>query len=168
MIAVVDDAVRMGILAGQEAGAAGRTERRGDEGVAESDAFAGDAIDVRCFGEGMPGAAEFVPAEVVNQDEDDVGRACGAAAYHAREGGGAGSHPLASGGRSEIFVAVHGLSLEHLSYFAHRGAGFHRAVLCRISYLLGSFCNNCLFPQKRAVFSIGVTPAIHSVRLQLH
>ena len=50
-----------------------RAERRRDEGVAEDDAFAGDAVDVRRLDERMAGEAQVVPAQIVNQDEDDVG-----------------------------------------------------------------------------------------------
>jgi hypothetical protein len=36
-------------------------------------AFTGEAVDVGRFGEWVAGAAELVEAEVVHEDEDDVG-----------------------------------------------------------------------------------------------
>ena len=35
--------------------------------------LAGEAVDMGCFCERMAGAAELVEAEVVHEDEDDVG-----------------------------------------------------------------------------------------------
>jgi hypothetical protein len=43
------------------------------DGAVEISAFVADAINVRRFDERMPGNARFVPAQIVNQDEDDIG-----------------------------------------------------------------------------------------------
>src|SRR5262249_42903281 len=62
---------------GEIAGPADGTDGGGDEVVAEGDAAGGEAVDVRRLGDGAAGAAEAVPAEVVGQEEEDVGRAVG-------------------------------------------------------------------------------------------
>jgi hypothetical protein len=72
-VGVVGNSVLERILTGQERGAAGGAEGRGDEGVFEAGAFAGEAVGIGGLGEGMAGAAEFVEAEIVDEDEDDVG-----------------------------------------------------------------------------------------------
>jgi hypothetical protein len=70
---VVDDAVRVRILAGQETGPARRAQRRRGERVGEARALAGQPVHVRRLDERMSGGAKVVPAHVVDQDEDDVG-----------------------------------------------------------------------------------------------
>ena len=69
---VVDDTVRMRVLARQETGAAGGTERRRRKRVDESDSLAGQPIDVRRFDERVTGGAEIVPAHVVDEHHHDV------------------------------------------------------------------------------------------------
>ncbi len=73
-IGVVDDAVRAGVLPGQEAGTRRRAQRRGDETVPEQRPFAREPIDIRRLHHRMAGGAKLVPPQVVHEDEDDVGR----------------------------------------------------------------------------------------------
>ena len=73
VVGVVDDAVAMGVLAGQETAPAGGTERDRNEEVFEIGAFFGEPIDGRRPGEGMAGASESVPAEIVHQNENKIG-----------------------------------------------------------------------------------------------
>src|SRR5262249_10854755 len=63
---------------------------------AEGSALAGNAVYVRCLGEWMACAAQLVPTQVIDQDEDDVGASLRRAAKCAPQGGGAKSHPLPS------------------------------------------------------------------------
>jgi len=72
-IDVVGDLIGVRVEAGEEGGAAGGAEGSDGEGVLEHGAFAGEAVDVWSLGEGMAAAAEFVPAQIIDQDEDDVG-----------------------------------------------------------------------------------------------
>jgi hypothetical protein len=76
---VVDDAVGARVLARQQAGSARRAQWRRRKRVQEADAFTCKAIHVRRFDERMPTRREVVPAHVVHQDEDDVGRPGGRA-----------------------------------------------------------------------------------------
>src|SRR5206468_922586 len=65
--------VRVRVLSGQEAGTAGRAEWSRDEGVAKQGAFSGDTIHVRGFEKRMSSATQRVPAQIIDQDKDDVG-----------------------------------------------------------------------------------------------
>ena len=71
-IDVVGDLVGVRVEAGEEGGAAGGAERGDGEGVLEHGAFAGETVYAGGLCEGVAAAAELVPAEVVDQDEDDV------------------------------------------------------------------------------------------------
>ena len=71
---VVDDPVGMGVLAGEDRRSAGRTERRRGERVEESRAVARELVDRRRLDERMTGDADVVPSQIVNKDDDDVGR----------------------------------------------------------------------------------------------
>ena len=73
VVAVAQDFVRAHVAAGQEARAARRTERRGHEGIRENGALARDSIDVRCLHEGMAETTERVVAQIVDQDEQEIG-----------------------------------------------------------------------------------------------
>ena len=66
--------VAEGVLAGDERIAGWRADRGRGVGVGEADAFAGELIDVRRLDLGRAIAAEIAVADVVGQDEDDVGR----------------------------------------------------------------------------------------------
>ena len=70
---VVDDAVRVGVLASQKRGAARRAERRRGKRVQESRALARQPIDGWRLDERMAGKSEVIPAGVVDQDDEDVG-----------------------------------------------------------------------------------------------
>ena len=89
---VVDDAVRVTVLAGQDRRPARRAERGGGERVAKGDAFAGHAIDRRRLDEGMTRKAEIVPAQVVDEDDDDIGRLDGLVAGIRHAGADAHDH----------------------------------------------------------------------------
>ena len=67
----------IGPLAGEYAGAGGGAERAGGVGLGEADAAGGEFIDVGGFAEGAAVDGGVAPAEVVGEDEDDVGRAGG-------------------------------------------------------------------------------------------
>ena len=52
------------------------TQRRGDKRIAEDNTFLGNAVDVRRRNAVLSGAscaAQRIPAEVVHEDENDVG-----------------------------------------------------------------------------------------------
>ena len=72
-VGVIGDSVLERVLTGEECRAAGGTEGRGDEGVFKACAFAGEAVGMGGLGERVAGTAEFVEAEIVDEDEDDVG-----------------------------------------------------------------------------------------------
>ena len=81
MVGVVDDAVGVGVLAGQETAPAGGTERDRNEEVFEVGAFFGDPIDGRRPGKRMSGASESVPPEIIHENENKIGpRRCRGAA----------------------------------------------------------------------------------------
>src|SRR5262249_28178415 len=69
-VSVVGDAVFVGVLAGQITRAARRAEWRGNERVSKPDAFTRDALDAWDLDERI---IDFVPAQIVSEDEDDVG-----------------------------------------------------------------------------------------------
>jgi hypothetical protein len=69
---VVDDAVAAGILAGDDRGAVGRTERRGVEGRREHRALMADAVDMRRLHEGMAADPQLVEPEIVDQNDDEI------------------------------------------------------------------------------------------------
>src|SRR4029079_16629210 len=62
-----------GVLARKNACPTGRAERSGRKCVAKRRPFAREPVDVRRLRERMAGAAEVVPAKVIDEDEDDVG-----------------------------------------------------------------------------------------------
>ena len=68
-IRVVGDPVFVRVLASKITRAARRAERRSDERVSKADPFARDTLDARNFDERI---INFVPAQIVNEDEDDV------------------------------------------------------------------------------------------------
>jgi hypothetical protein len=70
---VIDDAVAARVLPRHDGGAVGRAQRRGMEGVGEARALARDAVDVRRLHVRMTGGAGLVEAQVVDQDDDEVG-----------------------------------------------------------------------------------------------
>ena len=68
-IDVVGDSMCVSILAREKTRAAGRAKWRGHERISKAHALARDALDVRDFDERI---IHFVPAQIVNEDEDDV------------------------------------------------------------------------------------------------
>ena len=72
---VVGDAGALGPLAGEDAGARGGADGAGGVGIGEARALAGEAVEVRSLVERAAVAAEVLAAEVVGEEEDDVGRA---------------------------------------------------------------------------------------------
>src|ERR1043165_1501234 len=68
-INVVGDAVFVRILAGQKARAAWRTEWRRDESIFKTNSLTRDALNVWDFDKWI---INFVPAQVVNQDENNI------------------------------------------------------------------------------------------------
>ena len=69
---VVDDAVAAGVLAGEDRGAIRRAQRRGVERPSAERAFVRDPIDVRRFHVRMTARAEFVEAQVVDQNHQQI------------------------------------------------------------------------------------------------
>jgi hypothetical protein len=69
---VVGDAVPVRVHAAQQRGPARRAQRRGREGVAEVDSFVGDAIDLRRPQVRVSGIPERIPAQIVEQDHQDI------------------------------------------------------------------------------------------------
>ena len=60
-------------LAGQDAGARGAADLAGRVRLSEARAGGRDAVDVRAFVVAAAAGAQVVPAQVVGQDEQDVG-----------------------------------------------------------------------------------------------
>ena len=73
VVGVIDDAVGVGVLAGQETAPAGGTERDRHEEVFEIGAFFGEPIDGGRPGEGMSSASQTVPSEIVHKNENKIG-----------------------------------------------------------------------------------------------
>src|SRR5947207_7204295 len=63
----------MDILPGEETGAAWRAQRRSGEVIQKLRALAADAVDVGSLDERMAGNPERIPAQVVHEDENDIG-----------------------------------------------------------------------------------------------
>ena len=74
---VVDDAVGVGVLAGQDAGAARRAQGRRREGVQEPHAFTRHPVDRGRLDERMTRDGEVIPAQVVDQDDHEAGASLG-------------------------------------------------------------------------------------------
>ena len=70
---VVDDAVPARILSGEDRRPVGRADRRGVKRPVEQGPFARDAVHVRGFHVRVPARAELVVAQVVDQDDEEVG-----------------------------------------------------------------------------------------------
>jgi len=62
----------MRILASQEAATAWGTERNRNKKVFEKGAFFGDSVYVGRFRKGMTGATQRVPAQIIDENKDDV------------------------------------------------------------------------------------------------
>ena len=59
--------------AGQNGGAACGADAGGDEGVAESVAVGGDAVQIRGSGDGVAGATEKIRSMIIGDEDHDVG-----------------------------------------------------------------------------------------------
>jgi len=95
------DEVAGGILAGGDGDAGGRADGRGDVELGEEGALRGEAIDVGGGDVAVAGDAEVAEAEVVDEDEEDVGAAGGLG----RRGGGRGGS--GEGGGEEAAAGEH-------------------------------------------------------------
>ena len=60
-------------LSGEKIGAAGATNRAGNEGLVEEDAFGRQPVNVRRFCDRMPRHAERIKSLIIRFDENDVG-----------------------------------------------------------------------------------------------
>ena len=72
---IVRDAVSVRVQSGQKTGTRRRAKRRCDERISKECAFAGNAIDIGCFDKWVTGSAKIIPAQIVDEDENDIGRA---------------------------------------------------------------------------------------------
>ncbi len=72
---VVDDAVPARVLAGEDGRTVRRADGRGVKGPLEERTLTGDAVGVRRLHVGMAARAELVEAEVVDENEEDIGPA---------------------------------------------------------------------------------------------
>ena len=70
---VAVDAMAGGKLAGWEGGAAGGAHRAADVELGEEGALGGETVEVGRFDSAVAVATEVAPAEIVGEDEDDVG-----------------------------------------------------------------------------------------------
>jgi hypothetical protein len=61
---------------GQQGGSAGRANASGDVKIREAHSLGGETVEVGRLDLFLAVAAEFAVAEIVGQDEDDVGLAC--------------------------------------------------------------------------------------------
>jgi hypothetical protein len=75
---VVDHTVARRVLPGEDAGPVRRAQRHRVEGPGEEGTFTGQPVAVRGFEVGMAGGAELVPAQIVDDDDDEVGALVGA------------------------------------------------------------------------------------------
>src|SRR5262249_36386563 len=73
MIAIVDDAMSMGVLASEETTTTRRTKRDGHKEIPKQGALFCYAVDVGSFCEGMAHAPKSVPTQVVNENKYDIG-----------------------------------------------------------------------------------------------
>ena len=73
-----DDAVEVApvVATGQEGVAARRADAGGRVAVGEAESGGGEAVEVRGFVERVPVATEIRVAEVVGEEDDDVGLFC--------------------------------------------------------------------------------------------
>src|SRR4029079_3985968 len=69
---VIDDAVAACVLPSHDRRAVRRADRRGMERALKERALARDPVDLRCLHVRMTACAEFVVAQVVDQDDDEV------------------------------------------------------------------------------------------------
>ncbi|MEN9633397.1 MAG: hypothetical protein RL077_1801 [Verrucomicrobiota bacterium] len=70
---VAVDAVARRNLPGEKTAAAGRADGSGDIKLGEQRAIGGEPVEVGRLGEGVTVAAQIAPAEIVGEDEEDVG-----------------------------------------------------------------------------------------------
>ena len=70
---VVDNAVAAGVLPGKYRRAVGRANRRGVKRTVEHHALVRDAVDVRRFHIRVAACAEFVVAQIVDEDNQEIG-----------------------------------------------------------------------------------------------
>ena len=61
------------VAPGEDGGPTGRTNSAGGVAVGEEHAVFGEPVDVWGFVEGGPVAAEIAPAEVIDEEEDEIG-----------------------------------------------------------------------------------------------
>ncbi len=74
---VVDHAVGVGVVTGEDRRTARRAERRRHECIPEPHAVAGERVEPRRLDEGMARASQKIVAVVVGEDKDDVPRSGG-------------------------------------------------------------------------------------------
>src|SRR5580765_2487441 len=79
---IAPDGAVAGVQAGHEGAAAGSTDGGSGVTLSKSHPLSGEAIDAGCANQFLPEAANIAVAQVVGEDEDDVGRLLGG------EGGG--------------------------------------------------------------------------------
>ena len=72
-IDVVGDAMRMRVLAGEKAGPRRRTQRCRHKSIPKDGTLPADAINVRRLDVWMSGNAQFIPAQIIYENEDNVG-----------------------------------------------------------------------------------------------
>ena len=61
------------VLARHQAAARGRADRSAGEHLREPHPFSGETVDVRRFQKGMPHTRQFVVAQLIHHDKDDIG-----------------------------------------------------------------------------------------------
>ena len=72
-VAVVAHAAADRVAAGEQGGPAGRADLGGGVEIGEPHPFGGHAVEVGRADARMPVAAQVAPAEIIRQDDDDVG-----------------------------------------------------------------------------------------------
>ncbi len=70
---IINDAMIVGVLPGQNRCATGRAKGRRHVGVRQHRAISSHRVDVRCFQERMTRRAETIEAVIVTQDEQNIG-----------------------------------------------------------------------------------------------
>ena len=66
------DTMPQRILPGHQTRPCWRAVRRAGIGLSKLNTFAGEPVDVRCFGKRIPRKAHVAPSHIIDQNEDDV------------------------------------------------------------------------------------------------
>jgi len=100
------DAGARGVLSDHDARPRGGAKRAGGVGVGESHASRGEAVEVRRFVEGAAEAAQIANAQVIGENQHDVGAVCGQSRERRQQQGGQECGPVRHGCRLPFRLSV--------------------------------------------------------------